>query len=344
MVEFSPTAYSASSASSDFPLKATPSSLALAPHAPITSPSLAISARPLDRSPLNLPHADKARNVDAIDTPTYPAREHPVLGVTELLEQIFWNLGYKDLLLRAQLTSKFWMECLEGSLKLKQKCFLVGDFETTNERYRVHDSPEMLCEGGSHMVIYQSSLDTLKRLVLEQDEDRAPHQLLEASFTGCRPDLDDHFTTHNICEKFDLAFEAVGYGDSAVTLIHDCWRLYLADFFDKILFTLKSLQSGTKPASWASHQITWPASTKIYITETNVLDSFMWNARGDRILQNPTGVTVQQLILAIIDIARSMLKSYLRKESVRGSAQCQRGLKKALFKSKQVDELVDAMF
>lgn len=65
------------------------------------------------------------QSVSQIQRPRKPAHLHPVLGVTELLEQVLENLPMGDILFGAQLTCKLWKECVGGSLRLKQKCFLV---------------------------------------------------------------------------------------------------------------------------------------------------------------------------------------------------------------------------
>ena len=47
-----------------------------------------------------------------------------VLDIAELLEKILLNLSGSDILRDAQLVSKFWRDCIWGSVVIKKKCFL----------------------------------------------------------------------------------------------------------------------------------------------------------------------------------------------------------------------------
>lgn len=58
-----------------------------------------------------------------------PTSMHPMLGISELLEQVFDNLTISEILLRAQIVSKLWKACIDGSTKLKLKCFLIAEHE-----------------------------------------------------------------------------------------------------------------------------------------------------------------------------------------------------------------------
>jgi hypothetical protein len=58
---------------------------------------------------------------------------HPALHVAEILENVLLNLNLEDILISAQATSRFWRDCIQGSTKIKRKCFLVADILSEKE-------------------------------------------------------------------------------------------------------------------------------------------------------------------------------------------------------------------
>ncbi|KAF2687494.1 hypothetical protein K458DRAFT_485662 [Lentithecium fluviatile CBS 122367] len=98
-----------------------------------------------------------AENALAPSGPTgRPAHPHPVFAVTKLLEQILSNLNVREIV-RAQKVCKLWLECFNGSLKLKQQCFLAAVPETEGNRLvECIENPEILRDTdpaiGRHLV------------------------------------------------------------------------------------------------------------------------------------------------------------------------------------------------
>jgi hypothetical protein len=58
---------------------------------------------------------------------------HPALHVAEILENVLLSLDLEDVLINAQATSRFWRDCIQGSTKIKRKCFLVADILSEEE-------------------------------------------------------------------------------------------------------------------------------------------------------------------------------------------------------------------
>ena len=281
-----------------------------------------------------------------------PAGLYPVLGITELLEQFLVNLEHKDLVLGAKLTSKYWKECIEGSIISKKICFEIPDYETGDECFRAMNNPEIfsrrdsqtglyhtkltptsewklngvprprfasavhaffaatneatlsapkarkaLSSGQISLGTYMSCLRILLALVKREDPDRSDKEIKNELLGCCWPSGNSGI--HKTCQITLLRIVSLGYGARLVFLQDKYEKNSPFDIQDQLLDHLKRCQGSITKASWASRQVTRPASTTMHLLQASRYASW---PETSRTIENDDGITVQQLLLAVIEI------------------------------------------
>jgi hypothetical protein len=279
---------------------------------------------------------------------------HCVLGITELLEKILENLQYGDLLLSAMPTSRFWKECIGGSVKLRRICFQIPEFEAAEEKHAGEpDSPEISRrhdpETGRHLarLSQNEQWEPTPTVALMEPWLAASVNTFFAStnedsirISSCQKALDngqisilDHVKCNFLLKYFsDLEdpgytspirnwrFERIKAHKTCKDIIWGVTPFGLAIFKDKIKYNspfdiqhkllahLKHLQGTNTTASWATHQLTRPASTEIYLLQDYTLNTSP--LFPGRIIKNEKGITVGQLISTWVEILKMDIESY----------------------------------